>query len=141
MFTTLSLNFGILKLNDRFYRFIDLPGIIKNASKGVGLGLDFLQYISDIKVLLHFIDVSLIDNLAIFMKCIYILNSELMKVNKNLFLKNKWLILNKVDMSFERHFFLNYNILNKYNYKKVFYISARNNIGIKKLSYAFVKCL
>ena len=36
----------------------DIPGIIKNASSGIGLGIKFLGHVEKCKVLLHFLDCS-----------------------------------------------------------------------------------
>ena len=58
-FTTISPNLGVVLLND-FEKFVvaDIPGLIKGASKGAGLGIQFLKHISRTKLLLHVIDVS-----------------------------------------------------------------------------------
>jgi GTP-binding protein len=35
----------------------DIPGLIEDASEGVGLGFEFLKHLSRAKVLLHILDV------------------------------------------------------------------------------------
>ncbi len=58
-FTTLSPNLGVVELGD-FTRLTvaDLPGLIKGAHKGLGLGHQFLRHIERCSVLAIIIDVS-----------------------------------------------------------------------------------
>jgi GTPase len=51
-FTTLEPNIGMLDT----YVIADIPGLIAGASKGKGLGVDFLRHIQKTKILVHCID-------------------------------------------------------------------------------------
>jgi len=53
-FTTLEPNIGMLGT----YAIADIPGLIEGASKGKGLGTDFLRHIQKTKILLHCIDLT-----------------------------------------------------------------------------------
>ena len=57
-FTTLSPNLGVVKYYDHSFIAADIPGLIDGASKGAGLGTDFLRHIERTRLIVHVVDIS-----------------------------------------------------------------------------------
>ncbi len=57
-FTTLIPNLGVVDIDDHTFLAADIPGLIEGASKGKGLGDDFLRHVERTRVLLHLIDIN-----------------------------------------------------------------------------------
>jgi GTP-binding protein len=55
-FTTKIPNLGMLRLSDKEVVLADIPGIIEGASRGVGLGFEFLKHIARTEALAFMID-------------------------------------------------------------------------------------
>lgn len=56
-FTTLVPNLGVADINNQSSLVVaDIPGLIEGASKGKGLGDEFLRHVERTKVLIHLID-------------------------------------------------------------------------------------
>ena len=57
-FTTLKPQLGVYRSDQKDIIIADLPGLIKGAANGVGLGLNFLAHIERCRMFLHVCDVS-----------------------------------------------------------------------------------
>lgn len=55
-FTTLSPNLGVADVGKESLLIADIPGLIEGASKGKGLGGEFLRHVERTAVLIHLID-------------------------------------------------------------------------------------
>ena len=93
-FTTTNPNLGVLKIDDKEIVIADIPGLIKGAHRGVGLGDKFLKHIERCKSLLHLIDINE-DNLFNRYK---IIREELEKYSPELMNKREIVAFNKVDL-------------------------------------------
>lgn len=57
-FTTLTPNLGVIEHDMERMTLADIPGIIEDAHKGKGLGLEFLRHISRTRLLVFVVDIS-----------------------------------------------------------------------------------
>lgn len=55
-FTTIIPNLGVVKYLDDTFVVADMPGLIKGASVGIGLGHQFLKHVERNRVLVHVVD-------------------------------------------------------------------------------------
>jgi len=56
-FTTIQPHLGVVDLSGgNGFVVADIPGLLKGASNGIGLGIDFLKHIERTKVLIHVVD-------------------------------------------------------------------------------------
>ena len=125
-FTTTNPNLGVLKIDDKEIVIADIPGLIKGAHRGVGLGDKFLKHIERCKSLLHLIDINE-DNLYNRYK---IIREELEKYSPELMNKREIVAFNKVDLLEDEEISEKINEFKK-NFKRKFYkisILKKNNI-------------
>ena len=93
-FTTLNPNLGVFRYDDRELTLADIPGLIENAHKGVGLGIKFLKHIERCNTLLHLIDVNEGDIIKSYKQ----VRKELGKYSKKLLNKDEIIVFNKIDL-------------------------------------------
>lgn len=93
-FTTLEPNLGVANIDeDTTVVMADIPGLIKGAAEGAGLGHDFLRHIQRTRVLIHMLDGLSEDPLADYSQ----INSELALFDPKLATKPQIVALNKID--------------------------------------------
>ena len=98
-FTTLTPNLGILRLLKQDVTIADIPGLIEGASKGQGLGNDFLRHISRTKILLHVIDIASFDTPETIFENYSKIIHELNESCYDILDKPMFVVLNKCDAS------------------------------------------
>jgi GTP-binding protein len=98
-FTTLEPNLGVVALEE-YDPFVvaDIPGLIEGASQGLGLGIRFLRHVERTSLILHVLDLSLLDT-ADPLRDINIVNHELAGFSAGLAAKPQIVLLNKTDLA------------------------------------------
>lgn len=100
-FTTLVPNLGVVRVSaERSFVMADIPGVIEGASEGAGLGFRFLKHLSRTRLLLHLVDVAPPDGSDPVQHASKIAE-ELKKFSPTLATKERWLVLNKLDLVLE----------------------------------------
>jgi GTP-binding protein len=98
-FTTLQPNLGVVRVGEnQSFVIADIPGLIRGASEGAGLGLRFLKHLQRTRVLLHLIDVAPFDPDIDPVADALAIVEELRNYDEELYLKPRWIVLNKIDL-------------------------------------------
>src|SRR5271154_3362145 len=98
-FTTLHPNLGVVTAGPgRSFVMADIPGLIEGAADGAGLGIRFLKHLQRTRVLLHLIDIAPPDPAADPVKDARTIVGELKKFGGGLAAKERWLVINKIDL-------------------------------------------
>ena len=100
-FTTLTPNLGVVKYYDHSFIVADIPGLIDGASKGAGLGTDFLRHIERTRLIVHVVDISGSEGRDP-VKDYYKINEELADYSPKLAALPQIVALNKADMATNR---------------------------------------
>jgi GTP-binding protein len=98
-FTTLHPNLGVVRVGEhRSFVMADIPGLIEGAADGAGLGIQFLKHLQRTRVLLHLVDIAPPDPTSDPVLDARAIAAELKKFSADLAKKERWLVLNKVDL-------------------------------------------
>ncbi len=95
-FTTLEPLLGVIWDKDKVIKIADIPGLIKEAHKGKGLGDLFLKHIQRTKLLIFVLGLADTDPLP--WEALRILKNELECFDANLIKKDYIIIVNKIDL-------------------------------------------
>ena len=132
-FTTLKPSLGVVDYSsDKGFVISDIPGLITGASKGIGLGFQFLKHLSRTRLILQMIDVEGKETKDIEEES-KVLLLELKEYDVNLTEKVKWLVLNKIDLIPKEKQMELKEYFDKQQDLEVSLISAKNRIGTKNL--------
>lgn len=102
-FTTLDPSLGMVRLgHDSSFVIADIPGLIRGASEGAGLGHQFLRHLARTRLLLHLVDIAPSAQDADPAQDVRALALELKKYDPTLYRKTRWLVFNKADLLDDR---------------------------------------
>jgi GTP-binding protein len=96
-FTTLYPQLGIVERESDRFVMADIPGLIKGAATGAGLGISFLRHLRRTRLLLHVVDIGT-EKSSDSINAIRAVERELKAFDEELATRSRWMILNKADL-------------------------------------------
>jgi GTP-binding protein len=98
-FTTLHPNLGVVYVGEhQSFVMADIPGVIEGAAEGAGLGIRFLKHLQRTRLLLHLVDIAPPDPDEDPVVGARAIAGELKKFSPELAQRERWLVLNKLDL-------------------------------------------
>ena len=94
-FTTVDPILGVVAHRDKDFVMMEIPGLLEGASRGVGLGQEFLRHAERARVYVHLLDGTNEDPVADYQ----MLNKELEQFNPDLLSKPQIIAVNKIDVT------------------------------------------
>ena len=143
-FTTLAPNLGVVRTSEgKSFVVADIPGLIEGAAGGAGLGHRFLRHLARTRLLLHIVDLAPLDEDADPVHDARAIVKELKRYDESLYEKERWLVLNKVDLLPEDERVKRVKaFVRSYRWKgPVFAIAAVNGEGCRELTFAIQEWL
>lgn len=133
-FTTLAPKLGVVYVDEQEFVLADIPGLIKGAHEGVGLGTRFLGHVERCGILLHLIDGTAEDVVESY----EIIREELKQYSgetaeNGLAQKEEIVALNKCDALTEEEIAKKKKALEKACGKKVYAISGVSKQGVEEI--------
>ena len=128
-YTTLAPQLGIIRNYDQEIILADIPGLINDAHKGVGIGTRFLGHIERCKLLLHIIDATSEDHIESYQSII----KELTAYGKGLKDKKQILIISKADLIEKKQLNKIVKKIENYTKNSVIVSSSLNKEGLDKI--------
>lgn len=143
-FTTLYPSLGVVSVaSHKSFVVADIPGLIEGAAEGAGLGIQFLRHLSRTRLLLHLVDVLPYEGMSDPVEDVRKIEAELRKFSPELAARERWLVLNKIDLlppeAREEHC---RDIVQRLDWKgPVFLVAAIKGEGIRELTYKIMDYL
>jgi GTP-binding protein len=98
-FTTLYPHLGVVRVGpDQSFVVADIPGLVEGAAEGAGLGIRFLKHLARTRLLLHLVDVAPAKGEGDPAADARAVAAELKKFGQGLSERERWLVLNKIDL-------------------------------------------
>ena len=141
-FTTLTPGLGVVKREgDTSLVMADIPGLIRGAAEGAGLGVQFLRHLARTRILLHLVEAlpadgsEPLDNVGL-------IEGELAAYSQALTERPIWLVLSKVDViDVERRGVLLAALRQAYPDRPLYAVSAVTGEGIDALVRALLEAV
>ncbi|MEX0617065.1 MAG: GTPase ObgE [Candidatus Woykebacteria bacterium] len=140
-FTTLEPNLGVMHHKGKELVIADIPGLIEGASKGKGLGDQFLRHVERTRALVHLVSAESQDPFA----DITVIKNELSEYSKKLSVKTGSLndkpviiVMNKIDILIAEDLKNKIDQFKKYNIE-VISISSVTGEGLEELKDELIK--
>lgn len=140
-FTTLVPNLGVVRVAaHKSFVMADIPGLIKGASEGAGLGIRFLKHLVRTRLLLHVVDMAPYDEKEP-KEAVEEIVGELEGFSPTLASRERWLVLNKLDMVPEEEREQRCNeLVQALGWKgPVYRVSALNKEGLEALTWDIMR--
>ena len=133
-FTTLIPNLGVVEVENTQFVIADVPGLIKGAHEGAGLGNIFLRHVERCSVIIHVIDISGMEGRNP-VDDYYNIRKELEFFSEDLAKKEEIIIANKIDLLDEKELEERVEKLRKTTGKEIFPTSTLTGQGLKEVIY------
>ena len=143
-FTTLYPQLGVVRIGlEQSFVVADIPGLIEGAAEGTGLGIQFLRHLSRTRLLLHVVDAAPLARNADPQHALDTIESELNKYDPALAGRERWLVLNKLDLipAEERESLVRAWTEHLSGIRPVFGVSAHTRAGCESLCFAVMQRL
>ena len=132
-FTTLVPNLGVVRVGeDASFVMADVPGLIPGASKGAGLGYEFLKHLSRTRLLLHLIDAAPLDGSDPLANCQ--IEEELYAYSPVFRERDVWMVATKMDLTGSEQVLA--RLAEAFPHRRRFAISAVTGLGLDDLTRA-----
>ena len=139
-FTTLKPQLGVYRSDHKDIIIADLPGLIKGAASGVGLGLNFLAHIERCRMFLHVCDVST-NNFNEIASNYKIIRDEINAYNPLTLKKKEIVLLSKCDLIEGKYIKEIIRLLKKLTPSSIIAISSHTNLGMHELKKSCVNSI
>jgi GTP-binding protein len=135
-FTTLKPQLGVAYIDNQNFVIADIPGLIKDANIGKGLGHRFLKHIERCGLILHLIDIADSDITQNYLT----IKEELKQYSVNTSKKKEIIVLNKCDLLDQDEIDLKIQELRMIiKRKKIFTISVAKKEGLTEILREIIK--
>ena len=141
-FTTLHPHLGVVSVGQlQSFLMADVPGLIRGAAEGAGLGLQFLKHLQRTRLLLHLIDLASTDTEMSLADAFDAIEAELRKFSDELAEKPRWLVINKIDLFSDKNCaFARNELVKRIDWKgPLFLVSAATGEGTTELGQAIMR--